>query len=65
MHFINDDRRKKYLTFHGLEVCTTMWYLIHGISKSTLHSYIARYNEGILSIAHGNNDYKQLRIGTI
>ena len=58
MHSIDDDHRRTYLTLYGLEVCATTWYLIHGIPKSTFHSYVQRYNEGILSIAHGNKGYK-------
>ena len=65
MHSINGDCRRKYLTLHGLEVCATMWYLIHGIPKSTFHSYVQRYNEGVLSTAHGNTDCKRLQIGTV
>ena len=42
MHSINGDRRRKYLTLHGLEVCTSTWYLIHGIPKSTFHNYVQR-----------------------
>ena len=64
MHSVGGDLRK-YFTLHGLEVCTTAWYLIHGVPKSTFHSYVQRYNEGILSTAHGNKGYKQPRIGTV
>ena len=48
MHSVNGDHRRKYLTLHGMEVCTTTWYLIHGIAKSTFHKYMQRYNEGVL-----------------
>ena len=65
MHSVHGDRRRKYLTLHGVEVCATTWYLIHGIPKSTFHSYVQRYNEGILSTAHGNRGYKRPRIGTV
>ena len=65
MHSVDNDRRRKYLTLHGMEVCTIVWYLIHGILKSTFHSYVQRYNEGILSTVHGNRGCKQSRIGTI
>ena len=40
MHSVHGDRRRKYLMLHGVEVCATMWYLIHGIPKSTFHSYV-------------------------
>ena len=40
MHSIDGDRRRKYLTLHGVEVCTIAWYLIHGIPKFTFHSYV-------------------------
>ena len=65
MHSIDGDHRRKYLTLHGLEVCTIAWYLIHGIPKSTFHSYVQRYNEGIMSTAHGNKGCKRPRIGTV
>ena len=45
MHSVDGDRRRKYLTLHGMEVCATEWYLIYGILKSTFHSYVQRYNE--------------------
>ena len=65
MHSINGDCRRKYLVLRGLEVCATAWYLIHGILKSTFHSYVQRYNKGILSTVHGNKGYKQPRIRTV
>ena len=65
MHSVYGDRRRKYLTLHGVEVCVTAWYLIHGIPKSTFHSYVQRYNEGILSTAHGNRGCKRPRIGIV
>ena len=65
MHLVHGDCRSKYLTLYGVEVCTTAWYLIHGISKSTFHTYVQRYNEGVLSTAHGNRGCKRPRIGTI
>ena len=65
MHTVDGDRRRKYLTLHGLEVCATAWYLIHGVPKSTFHSYVQRYNKGVLSTAHGNKGYKRPRIGTV
>ena len=39
-HSVHGDRRRKYLTLHGVEVCATAWYLIHGILKYTFHSYV-------------------------
>ena len=65
MHSVNGDRRKKYLTLHGVEACATAWYLIHGIPKSIFYSYVQRYNEGVLSIAHRNRDCKRPRIGIV
>ena len=65
MYFINGDCRRKYLKLHGLEVCTTAWYLIHSIPKSTFHNYVQRYNKRILSTMHGNNGSKQPQIGTV
>ena len=52
MHSIDGDSRRRYLTLHDVVVCATAWYLIHGIPKSTFHSYVQRYNEGILSTLH-------------
>ena len=40
MHFVDGDHRRNYLMLHGVEVCATTWYLIHGIPKSTFHSYV-------------------------
>ena len=65
MHSIDGDRRRKYLVLHGLEVCATTWYLIHGIPKSTFHIYVQRYNKGVLSTAHGNKGCKRPWIGTV
>ena len=65
MYSIDGDHRRKYLTLHGLEVCTFAWYLIHGIPKCTFHSYIQRYNEGVLSTMHENKGYKRVWIGTV
>ena len=65
MHSVHGDRRRKYLTLHSVEVYATAWYLIHGIAKSTFHSYVQRYNEGVLSTAHGNRGCKRPRIGTV
>ena len=65
MHFINGDEKRKYIILHGLDVCATTWYLIHGIPKSTFRSYVERHNEGFLSIVHGNKSYKQLRVGIV
>ena len=65
MHFVNGDFKRKYLTLHGLEVCTTAWYLIHGILKSTFHSDIERYNERVISIAHGNKSTKRPGMGIV
>ena len=59
MHSVDGDHRRKYLTLHGVEVCATVWYLIHGIPKSTFHSYVQRYNEGVLSTGHGNKGCKR------
>ena len=65
MHSIDGDCRKKYLMLYSLEVCATAWYLIHGIPKSTFHSYIQRYNVDVLSTMHGNKGYKRSRIGIV
>ena len=65
MHLVHGDRRRKYLTLHGVEVCATAWYLIHGIPKSTFHSYVQRYNEGVLSTVHGNKGCKRPWIGIV
>ena len=65
MHSVDGDRRRKYLTLYGVEVCVTAWYLIHGIPKSTFHSYVQGYNEGVLSTSHGNRGCNRPRIGTV
>ena len=65
MHSADGDRRRKYLMLHGVEVCTIAWYLIHGIPKSTFHSYVQRYNKGVISTAHGNKGCKRPRIGIV
>ena len=65
MHLVDGDHRRKYLTLHGVEVCETAWYLIHGIPKSTFHSYVQKYNEGVPSTTHGNRVCKQPRIKTV
>ena len=59
MHSVDGDQRRKYLTLHDVEVCATTWFLNHGIPKSTFHSYVQRYNKGVLSIAHGNRGCKR------
>ena len=65
MHSVDGDRRRKYLTLHGVELCVTTWYLIHGIPKSTFHSYVQRYNERVLSTTHGNRGCKRPWIRTV
>ena len=65
MHSVDGDHRRKYLTLHGVKVCVIAWYLIHGIPKFTFHSYVQRYNERVLSIAHGNRGCKRSWIGTV
>lgn len=57
--------RLKFMTLMGLEVCTTAWYKIHGIAKSTFHGYIRNFKEGVLSGQHGNKGIKRPRIGTV
>ena len=37
----------------------------HGIPKSTFHSYVQRYNEGVLSTTHRNTGCKRPWIGTV
>ena len=65
MHSVHGDCRRKYLTLHSVEVCATAWYFIHDILKSTFHSYVQRYKEGVRSISHGNRGCKRQRIGTV
>ena len=38
---------------------------IHGIPKFAFHNYVQRYNEGFMSIAHGNRGCKQPWIGIV
>ena len=58
MHIIDGHYKRKYLTLHGLEVCAIARYFIHSTPKLTFHSYVERYNEGILLIAQGKTGYK-------
>jgi hypothetical protein len=65
MHSIEGDRKKKYFTLHGIEVCITAWYIIHGILKSTFFTYVDKFNNGIINSSHGNKGCKRPCIGTV
>jgi hypothetical protein len=51
MHSIEGNRKRKYFTLQGTEVCATAWYIIHGfrsplsshtLTSSTIESLICR-----------------------
>jgi hypothetical protein len=65
MHSMDGDRKRKYMTLHGAEVCSTAWYRIHGIPKSTFFAYVEKFNEGVVNSTHGNKGCKRPRIGTV
>jgi hypothetical protein len=65
LHAITGVRRLKFVTPLGSDVCLIAWYLIHGIPKSTFHTYLGKYNEGLLFGIHGNKGYKRPRLATM
>ena len=48
------ERRKKFLTLSGCEVCENAWYLIHGVSRAAYHKYKAAALAGRVNRTHGN-----------
>jgi len=49
----------------GVEVCGTVWYIIHGILKSTFHNYIDKYNYKVIFTTHENKRIKRTRVGIV
>ena len=60
-----NNRKRKYVTLLGRDICATAWYKINGIPKSTFHEYMDQYKKGIVSSTHGNKDVKRPRLGTV
>ena len=65
LHSVAGDRKRKFVTLEGAEVCACAWYKIHGIPKSTFHSYIDKYIIDVVSGTHGNKGVKRPRIQTV
>jgi hypothetical protein len=65
LHYLDGNRKLKYITLQGEEVCGTAWYIIHGVPKSTYHSYVEMFKDGIVSATHGNKGIKRPRIRTV
>ena len=63
--YSGNNRKQKYVTLLGQDICATAWYKIHGIPKSTFHEYMDQYKKGIVSSTHRNKDVKQPRLGTM
>ena len=59
------DRKRKYITLEGAEVCGTAWYIIHGLPKLTYHNYIDKYKQGVVSTTHGNKGVRRPRVGIV
>ena len=38
--YSGNNRKRKYVTLLGQDICATAWYKIHGIPKSTFHEYM-------------------------
>lgn len=58
-HYVGSNRKQKYVTLNGMDVCATAWYKIHGIPKLTFHEYMDQYKRGAVSSKHGNKDVKR------
>jgi hypothetical protein len=65
MHSIEGDRKRKYVTLLGTEVCAVAWYTIHGISKSSFYTYMDDFNKGVINGTHGNQGIKRPRLATV
>ena len=59
------ERRKKFLTLSGCEVCEKAWYSIHGVSRAAYHKYKAGVLAGRVNGTHGNSGLTRLRPHTI
>ena len=65
LHTVDGNRKQKYITLEGAEVCGTAWYIIHGLLKSTYHNYIDKYKQGVVSTTHGNKEVRRPRVGIV
>ena len=65
LHNFEGDRNRKVISLEGAEVCVLAWYRIHGISKSTYHTYSLLYKDGVLLGTHGNKGVKRPRLRTV
>ena len=59
------ERRKKFLTLSGREVCENAWYSIHGISRAAYHKYKAAALASRVNGTHGNSRITQPQPHTI
>ena len=62
---VDGNKKRKYITLEGVEVCGTAWYIIHGLSKSCYHNYIDKYQQGVVSTTHGNRGVRRSRVGVV
>jgi hypothetical protein len=64
-HYVEGNRKRKYVTLSGSDVCSVAWYTIHGIRKLTFHAYMDEFRRGVISGTHGNKGIKRPRLATI
>ena len=64
-HHSLPERRKKFLTLSGREVCENAWYSIHGISRAAYHKYKAAAFASRINGTHGNSGITRPRPHTI
>ena len=67
MYYVGNNQKRKFVTLMGSEVCATAWWRIHGIPKSTFHTYMDRYKRGIVTGTHEMTilnvpDYSQCKL---
>ena len=65
MHYVGNNQKRKFVTLMGSEVCATTWWRIHGIPKSTFHTYMDQYKRGIVSWTHGNDGIKRPQLSIL
>ena len=59
------ERRKKFLTLSGCEVCENFWYSIHGVSRVAYHKYKVAALANRINRMHGNSGITRPRPHTI
>ena len=64
LRYVGNNRKQKYVTLLGQDICATTWYKIHGIPKLTFHDYMDQYKD-IVSSTHENKDVKRPHLGTV